>query len=633
MAITKLLMYDNRPDDTGESHIYMVEGTGGGLTKTASNVHPDTLAAIASLPEATEDNARALITALSAYEPFGPNKNGDGFYEDDLVRINEYGNVDGEPLNIPMYRSFERFAKPYRHHINKPDSPSYGRVLRSIWNDHMSRVELIVEVARRLAPDIVEAIEKYEPVSTSMGFRAKYDECSVCGNKAKTRRQYCHHLRRQMLQVLPNGHHVHARNPYGKFFDISFVIDPADVTSRAVAVGRLPVSMDKAAAKQEVTDLVVAPDGDLIYLSSDLAKVAGYGDQEPTILDAKGEPIKKEAADKKAEETKEGDIMKKLDGLWAVHMNDADIDRVRERAEARMSEGEQVKKAALDLIADNYPLDVALSTFGFCGISLSAPEAQYLALRNAGMPKTAERLGRAGIVIIPERIEPSDLVLGVHKADVKLASAIAGDEALMTSRSHHLGWALERLDKTALNGHNPFLRARMEGTPNLAAEVAMAEEMSRVQQVKQQRRGILSYLIDMLIGAQWKREEERIQRILRENPEIASKILGGHQMRGAHPRAIDRVVPRQSGDPDTHARVMMSAPIAYYIRGTENSADIYKTAGIGALAMSRDEACRSCAEGVLVRAIAHPLFTGDTVLDKTAMMAHGPDALNAQLIR
>ena len=632
MAITKLLMYDNRPDDTGESHIYMVEGTGGGLTKTASNVHPDTLAAIASLPEADDEHARALITALSAYEPFGPNKNGDGFYEDDLLRINEYGTVDGEPLDIPMYQSFERFAKPYRHHINKPDSPSYGKVLRSIWNDHMSRVELIVEVARKLAPDIVDAIEKYEPVSTSMGFRAKYDVCSVCGNKAKTRRQYCHHLRRQMLQVLPNGHHVHARNPFGKFFDISFVIDPADVTSRAVAVGRLPASMDKAASKKEVVDLAVTPDGDLIYLSSDLAKVAGYGEGEPTILDAKGEPIKKEAAEKQAEETKEGDIMKKLDNLWSVYMSHKDIERMRGGAEKGV-EGEQVKKAALDLIADNYPLDVALSTFGFCGISLSAPEAQYLALRNAGMPKTAERLGRAGILIVPERMEPSSLTLGVHKADVKLASAIANDGGLMTSRSHHLGWALERLDKTALNGHNPYLRARMEATPNLAAEVALAEEMERVQQVKNQRRGILSYLIDMLVGAQWKREEERIQRILIENPQIAAKILGGRQMQGAHPRSLDRVVPRRSGDPDTHARMMMTAPVAYYVRGTESSADIYKTAGIGALAMSRDEACRRCAEGVLLRAIEHPLFGSDASLDKTAMLAHGPDALNAQLLR
>jgi hypothetical protein len=54
--------------------------------------------------------------------------------------------------------------------------------------------------------------------------------CTICGNRAPTRAQYCDHLRFQMRDVI-NGVKVAALNPSPKFFDISWVIRPADPTA------------------------------------------------------------------------------------------------------------------------------------------------------------------------------------------------------------------------------------------------------------------------------------------------------------------------------------------------------------------------------------------------------------------
>jgi hypothetical protein len=95
----------------------------------------------------------------------------------------------------------------------------------------MNRVELVEELDTSTATDLKERIDNGEHLSFSMGSRVKYDECSICGNKAKNLQQYCDHLKHQMNRVLPDGRKVYAINRYPKFFDISFVTIPADKTA------------------------------------------------------------------------------------------------------------------------------------------------------------------------------------------------------------------------------------------------------------------------------------------------------------------------------------------------------------------------------------------------------------------
>lgn len=61
--------------------------------------------------------------------------------------------------------------------------------------------------------------------------RIKYDVCTACGNKARTRGEYCPHLKYEMNKIAADtGIQYAALNPSPNFFDSSFVIRPADRT-------------------------------------------------------------------------------------------------------------------------------------------------------------------------------------------------------------------------------------------------------------------------------------------------------------------------------------------------------------------------------------------------------------------
>lgn len=156
-----------------------------------------------------------LVLALGASEWYGPNRNGDGFREEELVR---------------RHKTFETDAHVYRSHVNKDPAKSFGKVVKSFYNNDMHRVELVLEIDNEKAPDIVEKINKGEQVAVSMGCRIKHDVCSICGNKAPKRDDYCDHAKFQLNDILPDGRLVYVDNPDPTFFDISVVWRPADRT-------------------------------------------------------------------------------------------------------------------------------------------------------------------------------------------------------------------------------------------------------------------------------------------------------------------------------------------------------------------------------------------------------------------
>jgi hypothetical protein len=158
------------------------------------------------------------INAMGAGEYYGSNKNGDFFPEEQLKFYHQ--TFETSPAHV------------FRHHINKDPAKAIGRVLFSIYNERMHRVELVAEVDKQLGRDIEERLAQGDYPSTSMACKTPYDVCSICHNKAHTRQEYCQHLRNHLGELWTDGRRVMALNvgPL-KFFDISVVIKPADVTS------------------------------------------------------------------------------------------------------------------------------------------------------------------------------------------------------------------------------------------------------------------------------------------------------------------------------------------------------------------------------------------------------------------
>jgi len=161
--------------------------------------------------------------ALGAGEYYGANNNGDWFGEEMLRRDHE---------------SFEKSARLYRHHQNKDPRNSIGEVLASAYNDPLHTVDLIIKAPLEKVAQDMDDFANGKQIQTSMGAKVPYDVCSVCGNKAKTRGQYCSHLRFNMLKLMPDGRQVFAKNEKGEFVDISIVLvhaDPASVVLRKIA--------------------------------------------------------------------------------------------------------------------------------------------------------------------------------------------------------------------------------------------------------------------------------------------------------------------------------------------------------------------------------------------------------------
>jgi hypothetical protein len=203
---------------------YVIDHEHDHLTKTASEYHPEIAAYIAGakkIPGFTQ----LLLTALGAGEYWGCNVNGDYFPEKALAYPGpEYG-----------FKTFENNAHVFKHHINKDPAASYGDVALAVYNPKYRRVELIVRIDNKKAPDIVEKIDAGEYPDWSMGCRVPYDVCSVCGNRARNRTEYCSHLKYYMGKVEPeSGKQAYAINLTPKFFDISMVLIGADRIAKSL---------------------------------------------------------------------------------------------------------------------------------------------------------------------------------------------------------------------------------------------------------------------------------------------------------------------------------------------------------------------------------------------------------------
>ena len=196
-----------------------------GITKHAS-VGSEYFKTITPIP----GHSFVYLLALGAWEHYGENRNGDSFPEYPYMETAIPPWIAPKDTIVNHYLSFELYGKNYRHHINKDPRKAVGDVHKAFWNPSMHRVELLVNLDNAKAPDLADRIAAGEFPPVSMGTRVSYDVCSICGNRAPTRKQYCNHLLQQMRDVI-NGKKVCALNPSPKFFDISWVIKPADQTA------------------------------------------------------------------------------------------------------------------------------------------------------------------------------------------------------------------------------------------------------------------------------------------------------------------------------------------------------------------------------------------------------------------
>jgi len=180
------------------------------LTKTAE-ISNEMQEAIKDIKPGS-DKSYILVNAMGAGEYWGSNKNADYFPE----------------KSLELYHKTFETAGVFKHHQNKDPEKSLGKVCFAHYNPNMHRVELLLEVNKTKAPDIINRIEQNEKIAVSMGCKVPWDKCSICYKKASKADEYCDHIKKEKNRIYEDGRKVAMVNENPRFFDISFVTIPAD---------------------------------------------------------------------------------------------------------------------------------------------------------------------------------------------------------------------------------------------------------------------------------------------------------------------------------------------------------------------------------------------------------------------
>lgn len=312
--------------------------------KLASHIPEEIAQALAAL-EKKAGHTYLHINALGESEAWGSNVNGDAFPRSGLMNKGaSYG-----------YKTFEKFAHVYKHHVNKDPLKSMGKVAAAAYNPVMRRVELLVEVDNEKGRDLIEKVADGEFPDWSMGCKVPFDECSICFHKAATVKEYCHHLKYSMNKIAEDGRRICAINAFPKFFDISEVIVGADKTAK---------TLRKVASERNITSSAML--GSVVY-GDDLEKDA----EEPKTAE-----IEKEVPVQAAEPVSLG---------------------AQAQAKALIAYEPSLPAGAIRKLA-SLPLKEALSTLSYTGIMLRPQEFQDLVLMSEmGSEKLARNLGERGI--------------------------------------------------------------------------------------------------------------------------------------------------------------------------------------------------------------------------------------------
>lgn len=161
-----------------------------------------------------------MVRIVSSGQYYGSNNNADYFPTEEI----ENG-----------YQTFAE-ANLFQEHRNKDVANAIGKIISFEWNPVMKTVEVLKAIDSKRAPAIVRGYKKGYMTDVSMGCRVPYTVCSVCGNKASKRTEFCDHVKYYRNKYLPNGEKVFEINYKPRFHDSSVVLKGAERSAKAIFI-------------------------------------------------------------------------------------------------------------------------------------------------------------------------------------------------------------------------------------------------------------------------------------------------------------------------------------------------------------------------------------------------------------
>ena len=403
------------------------------MTKTASNYSQEIMDYITGMTRRS-DRYYVVVNALGSYEVWGANRNGDAFPESGL--IHKSLRTDMGTVNDYGYKTFEYYAKFFKHHCNKNPKMNFGEVLYSYWNPILHRVELIVAIDTVTGADIIEELENGDNVGVSMGAKVKFDRCSVCQHKSTTRKEYCKHLALHMGEIVTHdlsqiwskelgvsifpGQQVFAFNDFPKFFDLSRVFIGAD---------RISYILGKAASLHKISSLALAD---------------AYGVTDMMV-------------DKFAQVLKKSEIDKEVGALGPDDI-DGQVNPIDQKIELKNSIDEKMKNIIvaepaipneiIDSVAPTLPLSTIFSTMLGMGIQPKPQEFQRIILIKINAKPIADYLDENNQVFdYTDNSQSQNIDISQNNFSDTLGKILSG---LLDQRSAHPSFLEPRLNHTII---------------------------------------------------------------------------------------------------------------------------------------------------------------------------------------
>jgi len=192
------------------------------------------------------DRTYIHVITNGAGEVYETNDNGDYFnwtsrkYKSPLT--GKEAELDGGL--VKYHQTYKTHGAVYCKHKNsrkkdpetgKPYTPK-GKIEAEATNPKMKRGELIISV-KSDDPFWVKPLEKLgngEQLYWSMGTSVPFDICSECLHKAKSRKEYCEHLKEGLGGLTKEGRRIKAINDRTLYHDISKVDVPAFIIAQTL---------------------------------------------------------------------------------------------------------------------------------------------------------------------------------------------------------------------------------------------------------------------------------------------------------------------------------------------------------------------------------------------------------------
>lgn len=176
-----------------------------------------------------------LILAVTAWEAFGPNDNGDALFSRPIYKIKEKGTIP------KTHKSFETRAMLSRNHQYSSPMQAVGDILHAAYIPKYKRIEVLARYDWHKATRECNRIRSKKALINSMGYRIYSPElpsesgefCSYCGKHARKNKDRCPHLK-GMIGSIIDGIPVFMMNGLGFFVDLSSVGVPGDFNVRTV---------------------------------------------------------------------------------------------------------------------------------------------------------------------------------------------------------------------------------------------------------------------------------------------------------------------------------------------------------------------------------------------------------------